>query len=275
MSTASTTSLRVAWRPPSSDGGSAITDYDVRWKERFQADTEWTEIADTTASTARHTTVTGRLNPGKTYDVQVRAQNAVGNGAWSASARGTTHAVVLKDEKSLTQVDRQCSTTLTHLCVAYPTSAYVVPGPGPAVSIQLVNHTALGVVPGRPPGCGNLARESSISRARQARLQRRVEVDGAARSLTLTAPNLTDTYQVTLDAKPVAPNSNLTFFLVESGALSVRPIARGPRRRGRVCRSPAPSAHLPGRADRDGPAGASASGEITLTWVPGTESGPG
>ncbi|MDE0475774.1 MAG: fibronectin type III domain-containing protein [Gammaproteobacteria bacterium] len=125
VSTASTTSLRVAWRPPSSDGGRAITDYDVRWKERFQADTEWTEIADTTASVARHTTLTG-LSAGKTYDVQVRAQNAVGNGAWSASARGTTY-VAPANAESLDPPGTTCSGSA---CVAYPSSAYVVPGPG-------------------------------------------------------------------------------------------------------------------------------------------------
>ncbi|MDE0652235.1 MAG: fibronectin type III domain-containing protein [bacterium] len=126
VSTASTTSLRVAWRAPLSDGGRAITDYDVRWKERFQADTEWTEIADTTASTARHTTVTG-LSAGKTYDVQVRAQNAVGNGAWSASARGTTWAVpAVRGTRALSAP----TTTCTSHCPAALSSSTVTGGPG-------------------------------------------------------------------------------------------------------------------------------------------------
>ncbi|MCY3840767.1 MAG: hypothetical protein OXH09_19315 [Gammaproteobacteria bacterium] len=49
------TSLRVGWRAPGYDGNSAVTDYDVRHREAYAA--IWTEIGDTTDSTATHTTL--------------------------------------------------------------------------------------------------------------------------------------------------------------------------------------------------------------------------
>jgi len=118
LSTASTTSLKVAWRAPTNDGGTAITDYDVRWREQYA--TTWTELADTTASAATRATITG-LSPGSTYEVQVRAQNAAGAGAWSAGATGATAAF---GEVSLSLDGSQCAA-----CPAVPT-ATARPGPG-------------------------------------------------------------------------------------------------------------------------------------------------
>ena len=97
VQTDSATGLRVAWRPPAADGGTTILDYDVRWREVHAA--TWTELDDTAVSTATHATVTG-LTAGKSYEVQVRAQNRIGAGAWSASARGATY-VRLGSEGSL------------------------------------------------------------------------------------------------------------------------------------------------------------------------------
>ena len=118
LSTGSTTSLKAAWRAPTNDGGAAVTDYDVRWRELYA--TTWTELDDTTASTATRATIAG-LAPGKTYEVQVRAQNAAGHGAWSPGARGATAAY---GEVSLTLSGTQCAT-----CPAVPT-ATARPGPG-------------------------------------------------------------------------------------------------------------------------------------------------
>ncbi|MCY4505162.1 MAG: fibronectin type III domain-containing protein, partial [Hyphomicrobiales bacterium] len=84
--TAGNAQLVVEWTAPSSTGGSPITDYDVQWREGSSG--SFTELADTTDSTALTATITG-LENGKAYEVQVRAQNARGDGAWSASATGT------------------------------------------------------------------------------------------------------------------------------------------------------------------------------------------
>ena len=91
-------SLRVAWSPPANDTRLAITDYDVRWRALHA--TTWTEVDDTTASTAPQTTITG-LSEGEAYDVQVRAQNGAGAGDWSASTRGTTYGAVSTVSRSL------------------------------------------------------------------------------------------------------------------------------------------------------------------------------
>ncbi|MGI9256995.1 MAG: BspA family leucine-rich repeat surface protein, partial [Salinispira sp.] len=85
------TQLTATWTAPN-DGGSAITSYDVQYSS--DSGTNWTLVADPIAGTAASYTITGLTNDGTSYDVQVRAKNAVledaGNGAgigdWSASA---------------------------------------------------------------------------------------------------------------------------------------------------------------------------------------------
>ena len=85
MVTAGDGQLEVSWAAPS-DGGSAINDYDVRYRPVFTA--TWMELPDSTRSSARDATIPG-LNNGRTYQVQVRAGNSVGDGPWSESATGT------------------------------------------------------------------------------------------------------------------------------------------------------------------------------------------
>ena len=91
--------LTVRWSAPADDGGSAITDYDVRYRVKpvsggsgGSGDPAWTEQADDTDSTALTTTLSGLTND-TTYQVQVRAQNANGEGAWSSSVEGTPVAL--------------------------------------------------------------------------------------------------------------------------------------------------------------------------------------
>ena len=68
-----------------SDNGAAIDDYDVRYRTGGGS---WTELPDAVKSTSTTATITGLTN-GTAYEVQVRAGNSVGDGAWSASATGT------------------------------------------------------------------------------------------------------------------------------------------------------------------------------------------
>lgn len=75
-------SLAMSWSSPSSDGGSPVTSYAVRW---HVGDADWS--ARTVTSTS--TTLTG-LTPLATYEVQVQAVNAIGTGA----AASVTSAVV-------------------------------------------------------------------------------------------------------------------------------------------------------------------------------------
>ena len=79
----SRTSLDVTWRAPY-DGGSAITDYDVQYK--VHGTSSWTSHPHT--GTDRTATI-GGLTEFTRYEVQVRARNTHGPGAWSASGTGT------------------------------------------------------------------------------------------------------------------------------------------------------------------------------------------
>ena len=87
VSAASGSSLTVMWSAPDDDGGSAITHYDVRYRAGNSGD--WTD--GNHAGTATTATLT-ELEEYTTYQVQVRATNAEGTGAWSDSGSGTTAA---------------------------------------------------------------------------------------------------------------------------------------------------------------------------------------
>ena len=90
VSAVSETGLLVEWSAPTQNGNSAITDYDLRWREQGSTSV-WGEPASDTTDTATSARITG-LTAGKTYEVQVRAQNAVDVGDWSASGVGATAA---------------------------------------------------------------------------------------------------------------------------------------------------------------------------------------
>ena len=83
-------SLRVSWSAPASTGGSDITAYDLRRIETAatdKADANWIEEQDVWTSGDLEYIVLG-LSNGTEYDVQVRAVNANGDGAWSTTATG-------------------------------------------------------------------------------------------------------------------------------------------------------------------------------------------
>ncbi len=77
--------LLVSWTAPA-DNGFSIIDYDVQYK-RSSAN-PWTEWESSATSTTPSTIISGLTN-GRSYDVQVRAANSVGNGAWSDTASAT------------------------------------------------------------------------------------------------------------------------------------------------------------------------------------------
>ena len=99
ISVASTTSLSVSWSAPAANG-SAITDYDVQYRACTATDgdrnvlscatnptwdTDWADRTGETASdTSTNVTLTG-LTQATAYQVQVRAANSIGEGAWSPS----------------------------------------------------------------------------------------------------------------------------------------------------------------------------------------------
>ena len=86
-STTPTTKVDVSWTAPGMAGKPAISDYDVQYRQA--GDSTWSSHSFTGTGTS--TTLSG-LTTGKTYEVQVRAVNAEGNGAWSASGTAITDA---------------------------------------------------------------------------------------------------------------------------------------------------------------------------------------
>ncbi len=86
VSAASVTSLSVNWSAPD-NAGPAITDYDVQYREGASGD--WSD--GNHSGTAVTATLTG-LSENTSYQVQVRAKNDEGTGAWSDSGSGATDA---------------------------------------------------------------------------------------------------------------------------------------------------------------------------------------
>ena len=82
----STTSLSVTWTEPSNKGP-AIDGYDLRY--RVETTSGWTDGPEGVTATTE--TLTG-LAVGTSYEVQVRATNAEGDGAWSVEGTGRTGA---------------------------------------------------------------------------------------------------------------------------------------------------------------------------------------
>ena len=82
----STTSLDVSWRAPENAGRPAITGYDLQY--RVGNSRVWTDGPKSVAGTGA--TIVD-LAAGTAYEVQVRAANAEGDGAWSDAGGGSTN----------------------------------------------------------------------------------------------------------------------------------------------------------------------------------------
>ena len=87
-------SITISWATPLSDGGSDITAYDLRHIETDDDETvdpNWTVVEDvwTSGGDALEYTLTG-LTADTQYDIQVRAENEVGDGPWSVTNTATT-----------------------------------------------------------------------------------------------------------------------------------------------------------------------------------------
>ena len=111
--TATLTSVTVAWTAPSSDGGEAITAYDLRHIESDasdKSDTQWTEQHDiwVTGGGALSYRKTA-LTPSTGYDFQVRAVNADGDGAWSATQTATTGTPAISGTAALSYAENSAT----------------------------------------------------------------------------------------------------------------------------------------------------------------------
>ena len=79
--------LDVSWDAPDSNGGSAVTGYEVQWKESSDSWDTPAEVSETTVTGTSHT-VTG-LTDGVGYTFRVFAVNSAGDGSASDDASGT------------------------------------------------------------------------------------------------------------------------------------------------------------------------------------------
>lgn len=95
--------ISATWDAPSSTGGSAVTEYQLRYRETTDDDDgSWTNETGLTATLTNQddqfafwnwstrTYLIDGLDPETEYDVQVRAVNALGNGPWTATVKATT-----------------------------------------------------------------------------------------------------------------------------------------------------------------------------------------
>ena len=83
--------LTVTWSAPTTVGASEVTSYDVRYipsSATDKGDDRWRLV--TGAATSILSYALGGLADGVEYDIQVRAVNAKGGGAWSLTAKGET-----------------------------------------------------------------------------------------------------------------------------------------------------------------------------------------
>ncbi len=81
--------VALSWTAPTSDGGSPVTGYRVRW--RLAGTTSWTTLPDRPSSPRAHT-VSGLVS-GATYEFEVYAINAIGVSSSAASASATVLSV--------------------------------------------------------------------------------------------------------------------------------------------------------------------------------------
>ena len=88
----STTSLAVSWTAPSNTGP-AITSYDLQYREGASGN-----FTDGPQNVTGTSAAIGSLMPNTSYEVQVRATNADGDGDWSASGTGQTLEPLLEAE---------------------------------------------------------------------------------------------------------------------------------------------------------------------------------
>jgi titin len=85
LSATSESAINVSWTAPANDGGSAVDSYTVRYRVEGGLESDWVS-----ANTSALSTDISGLTAGTRYQVQVSANNGVGQSKWSLSAAETS-----------------------------------------------------------------------------------------------------------------------------------------------------------------------------------------
>ena len=123
VDTASPVSLNVTWLAPATPGRPAVSNYDLRYKLTGES-----TFIDGPQDVSGTSATIGELIPASSYDVQVRATNAEGDGPWSASQPGETAvlpAVTLILSPPTIPENRGMSTVTATVSPASPTPFFV------------------------------------------------------------------------------------------------------------------------------------------------------
>ncbi len=121
--------LSVSWAAPEDVNGAYVIDYDLRYCDQ-NSDTacagKWIAEGDRGASgipdpgatpgTNTNPVIISGLTAASTYRVQVRAQNAAGEGAWSASGQGTTAAADTTNAAPVVLTHLTTANSAGHFC---------------------------------------------------------------------------------------------------------------------------------------------------------------
>ena len=132
----SATSLEVSWTEPTNTGRPGITSYDLRYRvgnTRGFIIGPQDEIGTSAAI--------GSLTPGTSYEVQVRATNAEGDGAWSGSGRGTTTT------KSGVSVSKTALTVTEEAATGSRYTVVLDSQPTEDVTVTVAGHSGTDVTP--------------------------------------------------------------------------------------------------------------------------------
>jgi hypothetical protein len=111
ITTAGANQVGLVWTPPTSNGGTALTDYRVEWKSASTTVTTWNLFNDG-VSTGTTATVTGLTN-GTAYVFRVAAINALGAGTPSAASLSATPGTVPNVPTNLVVVNGNAAVNLS------------------------------------------------------------------------------------------------------------------------------------------------------------------
>ncbi|MDE0183571.1 MAG: fibronectin type III domain-containing protein [Caldilineaceae bacterium] len=107
-SASGTSMINLSWTPPTGDGGSAITGYEI---EYWDGSNGWMDLVMPAAGVTSHTD--RNIPGGMTKYYRIRAINAAGSGAWSTIAHATTATSVPSPPTLMAMADGATKIKLT------------------------------------------------------------------------------------------------------------------------------------------------------------------